>query len=240
MFYRSSTMNRAYYLFFLLLATACGGNSPDEKTNTSQTSSAQTTQTQAPAVSATSYLDSLVLINSETELRKIYGDASVTFDTLWGPEASWELATYLFKGTADELAVVWQNSSARSGMAFVKISSLMEADKPIAYKGRWKTKAGVLPGLTLDKLQAINGKPFNFSGFGWDYGGGVADWNGGSLDKSGISVQLIESPAVYEFMEQDELALVTGDHLVLSDEPVLKKMKVQVISVLFTPNVRGF
>jgi hypothetical protein len=237
MFYRSSTMNRAYYLFFLLLTAGCGGNAADEKTNAPQNTTAQT---QAPAVSTTSLLDSLVLINSEAELRKLYGDAHVTFDTLWGPEASWELATYLFKGTSDELAIVWQNNTSRSKPAFVKLSAQMEADKPIEYKGRWKTKAGILPGLTLDRLQAINGKPFNFSGFGWDYGGGVADWNGGTLDKSGISVQLIESPAVYEFMEQDELALVTGDHLVSSDERVLKKMNVQVISVLFTPNDRSF
>jgi hypothetical protein len=231
-------MNRAYYLFFLLLAAACGTTKNNDHENTTQTLADTSAQMNVPPVSATSLLDSLVLFGSETELRAAYGDANVKADTLWGPEGSWETATFLFQGTADEVAVVWQNNTSKTGIAYVKVSSVMEADKPIQYKGRWKTKAGVLPGLSLEKLQAINGKPFNFSGFGWDYGGGAAGWENGTLEKSGISVQLVESPAVYEFMEQTELALVTGDHLVSSDEPVLKKMKVQVQAVLLTPEIK--
>ncbi|MCA6364501.1 MAG: hypothetical protein IM638_15795 [Bacteroidetes bacterium] len=231
-------MNRAYYLLLLLLAAACGNADENTNAHTSPTSSATPVQINAQTVSATSLLDSLVLFGSETELRAAYGDANVKTDTLWGAEGNWETATYLFRGTPDEVAVVWQNNSGKTGIAYVKVSCLIEADKPIQYKGRWKTQAGVVPGLSLEKLQAINGKPFRFSGFGWDYGGGAAGWENGKLENTGISVQLVESPAVYEFMEQRELALVTGDHLVSSDEPVLKKMNVQVQAVLLTPEAK--
>ena len=34
---------------------------------------------------------------------------------------------------------------------------------------------------TGDQIVKINGKPFTFSGFGWDYGGTIIDWHAGKL-----------------------------------------------------------
>jgi hypothetical protein len=227
-------MNRAYYLFFLLLAAACGSPATPEN-NTGSIARADTPVTVNTPVTL---IDSLLQYNSEAALRTQFGQANVKTDTLWGPEASWEMATFLYKDTPDEVAIVWQNDQPQSSIAYLRLSSPMVADKPIEYKGRWKSKTGVLPGITLEQLEAINGKPFKFSGFGWDYGGGSAGWEGGKLEKSGISVQLVESPEVYAFMEQPELARVLGDQIVLSSEPVLKKMKVQVQAVILSPEIK--
>ena len=41
---------------------------------------------------------------------------------------------------------------------------------------------GVRMGTTLAELVARNGAPIDFSGFGWDYGGAVAGFNGGKLE----------------------------------------------------------
>jgi hypothetical protein len=92
--------------------------------------------------------------------------------------------------------------------------------------------------MTLAQLEKLNGKPFTFSGFGWDYGGGVAGWGGGKLENSGISVQLRESPLIYEYMEQTELARVLGDQQVSSSEPVLEKMQVQVLEIMLSPEAQ--
>ncbi len=35
--------------------------------------------------------------------------------------------------------------------------------------------------MPLSKLQALNGRPIRFTGFDWDYGGAISDWNGGRL-----------------------------------------------------------
>jgi hypothetical protein len=37
--------------------------------------------------------------------------------------------------------------------------------------------------MTLGQLQKLNGRPFLFNGFGWDYGGLVTSWDGGRLEK---------------------------------------------------------
>jgi hypothetical protein len=49
-------------------------------------------------------------------------------------------------------------------------------------KSNWKV-AGVTIGSTLAEVQKINGKPFLVNGFQWDYGGFVANWNGGSFGR---------------------------------------------------------
>ena len=46
----------------------------------------------------------------------------------------------------------------------------------------WMRSDGVRIGMSSVELQTLNGKPFDFSGFDWDYGGSVLDWHGGKLD----------------------------------------------------------
>ncbi|WP_462116346.1 hypothetical protein, partial [Lysobacter xanthus] len=49
----------------------------------------------------------------------------------------------------------------------------------------WTRADGVRAGLDTRALQALNGRPFAFSGFDWDYGGYVTDWKGGHLAHGG-------------------------------------------------------
>lgn len=46
----------------------------------------------------------------------------------------------------------------------------------------WTRGDGVRIGMTSAELQELNGRPFGFIGFGWDYGGAVIDWRRGELD----------------------------------------------------------
>lgn len=45
----------------------------------------------------------------------------------------------------------------------------------------WRRADGVGIGTTSTELQTKNGKPFEFLGFDWDYGGEITDWHGGAL-----------------------------------------------------------
>lgn len=46
----------------------------------------------------------------------------------------------------------------------------------------WVLPNGLRVGLDTKALQELNGKPFKFYGFEWDYGGTIVNWNGGKLD----------------------------------------------------------
>ena len=47
----------------------------------------------------------------------------------------------------------------------------------------WTTAHGIRIGMPLAEVEKLNGKPFKLSGFDWDYGGRVTDWQGGALSK---------------------------------------------------------
>lgn len=49
----------------------------------------------------------------------------------------------------------------------------------------WVRADGLRIGLDLRALETLNGRPFAFSGFDWDYGGYVSDWKGGRLAHAG-------------------------------------------------------
>src|ERR1051325_4728771 len=49
------------------------------------------------------------------------------------------------------------------------------------------TYGGVGIGTTLKALERLNGRPFELSGFAWDYSGTVTSWEGGRLEHVGGS-----------------------------------------------------
>ena len=50
----------------------------------------------------------------------------------------------------------------------------------------WRRADGMRIGLDSNQLAALNGGPFAFMGFDWDYGGVVTDWRGGKLAAEGV------------------------------------------------------
>jgi hypothetical protein len=58
----------------------------------------------------------------------------------------------------------------------------------------WHTAEGIRIGTTLDELVEWNGRPIEFSGFGWDYGGEVISFNKGVLEKFCTGLNITLSP----------------------------------------------
>lgn len=227
-------MKKSSFWLAALLLAACNTDS-GKSTTDKTTDSAVATK----PFGTTFLLDSLLLLNSEAEFKQQFGAANITYDTAWGPEGMYWMSSYLFKGTPDEVQLSWTDSLNRSGLVMVKIAgSIANENAPVRYTGHWHTAAGVLPGQTIQEVETINGKPFSFSGFGWDYGGAVTDWNNGKLEKSGITAQLREDPQAYEKLEQEEIATILGEQEVKSDAPIFKNMKVQLLEVFLSPDLR--
>ncbi|GAB3518766.1 hypothetical protein [Emticicia fontis] len=117
--------------------------------------------------------------SSEQELIDKLGAANISaHDTVYGAEGMFSIGTILYKGTPNEAHIVWKDTVNFKKPEFVEIG-FVEPGKENQVK--WYTTNGVKVGTKLTELEQINGKPFNFSGFGWDYGGSVVDWNGGKL-----------------------------------------------------------
>lgn len=95
----------------------------------------------------------------------------------------------------------------------------------------WKTVDGITIGTTMAAVEKINGKPFNISGFGWDYGGFVIDWNGGKFN---TSVGLRFSPS--DNAPTSEKIMGEGGHSTSEPEMIAANPEVQMMDFRFLAN----
>src|ERR1041385_5040701 len=123
------------------------------------------------------YLESFLPVKDEADLKAKFGAAHVKYDTVWGGEGAYDMGSYIDKGTDDEVEILWKDSLHRSGVAAVSVHARYNPEGDYNYTCKWFSESGVKLGMTTDELEQLNKKVFSFSGFGWDYGGGVMGWN---------------------------------------------------------------
>lgn len=113
---------------------------------------------------------------------------------------------------------------------FVQWAANKTKPKLVIVEGtRWKTEKGVGIGTKLAKLTELNGGPFSFAGFGWDFAGFVTSWRGGTLE-SGHTLR--EKMTLYvapkqPYLPSDYEALV-GDVAFSSDAPEATRLNIEV------------
>lgn len=176
-------------------------------------------------------LEDLLKIKNEGELKSKFGEEHVSYDTVWGPEGMYTMGSYIDKGTKDEVQIVWQDSLHRSKMNAAMAKAWYDtASGNYVFNCSWRSERGVRIGTTTDELENLNGKAFVFSGFGWDYGGGIRDWQGGMLDRKGLRIDLTESESIGKIPET-EYTQILGDQDIKSDHPVVKKIQPKVYRI---------
>jgi hypothetical protein len=160
-------------------------------------------------------------ISAETEpdgLRRIYGAANVKEDDIPGAEGETVHGVVLFPDDPRHRAYVYfQDGKTLTGLSMV---SVMDAGS------QWRSAQGVRIGMPLAELVALNGGPFEFLGFDWDYGGQITDWLGGKLAPApnGLTVRVrLGHGELPKGVAYNKLPI--GDHGFRSDQPQLAKLK---------------
>lgn len=174
-------------------------------------------------------LEGLLKIKNEAGLKEKFGNDHISYDTIWGAEGSFTMGTYIDQGTDDEVEIYWEDSLNRSGIASASVHAQWQENGDYKYNSKWISASGVKLGMTTDELEKLNGKPFTFSGFGWDYGGGIMSWNDGKLEKFGIGVTLTDG--MDDKVSDEELNEILGDQEVSSDNAVVKKTQPRVNAI---------
>ena len=109
--------------------------------------------------------------SSHIRLAQIFGQDSVAYTEVDGPDNSKIMASVLFpRDPARRLEVLWNNDTSRSGTQVIAING----------KSNWAGPRGIKLGAPLAAVEKINGKPFTLGAFGAD-GSTAADWQGGAL-----------------------------------------------------------
>lgn len=118
---------------------------------------------------------------TEAWLRQRFGDGNVRVADVPGGEGETSRGILLFPDDPSRRAYLYfQDAQQLRGLSLVRV---MDPGS------RWRLDSGIGIGTPLSTLVAMNGKPIRFSGFDWDYGGAISDWNGGRLEPAGDDPQ---------------------------------------------------
>lgn len=97
-----------------------------------------------------------------------FGKENIKEETIWLEEGTVEEKVFLLYPGKNEIQIRFdENNKIKS----VNISSP---------ESQWNVN-GITTGLAISELTDLNGNPFEFYGFGWDYGGTVTNWNEGKF-----------------------------------------------------------
>jgi hypothetical protein len=129
------------------------------------------------------------------------------------------------------LDVIWTDPKAQAGISSVHV-----------HGDKWSTADGLRIGLNLTEVEAINGRPFTLSGFGWDYGGTVGSWRDGNLDGArsistdpgppgGLRVRFFPPRVRFDALTFDEQVAISGDQLLSSDHPIIQRLNPAVSTI---------
>lgn len=171
---------RPFALILMLFAVSACRDSADAPpagpaASTAPASKATSPAVPTPAVEVAPVLDTLLRTgDTVATARARLGEAEVVEVDLPGAEGETAPGWRLYPNEDERTVEVWLNESGRPQALYVRGS-----------KSVWKRTDGVRLGLTTRELQAINGRPFKFFGFEWDYGGAISDWQGGTLAVDG-------------------------------------------------------
>lgn len=160
----------------------------------------------------------------EAAIRRIFGDANVRQERIQIGEGETRPGTVLFPDDSSrQLMILWSDTVRRR----LPSRLILRGDS-----SRWSVPPGISLGTTLERLEELNGRPFELAGFGWDYSGVVTDWRGGSLASPARNafVYLLPPPSTYS---TPEYSRVLGDKGYASDLPAMRRLRPAVYQIFY-------
>jgi len=164
-------------------------------------------------------------------LRKRFGASQVQIGEVPGAEGEMFRGVILFPEDSTRRAYLYfQDEKALRGLSLVRV---FEPDT------RWRLATGITMGMPLAELVRRNGRPIEYMGLDWDYGGTVTDLHGGALTppEHGAVISHWRLGAAESEQGYAENAYPVGDGTFSSDDPKYpdqgKNVVVRELSVSF-------
>ena len=146
-------------------------------------------------------------------LQTKYGKENVVKSELPGAEGETAQGWAIFKDSPDKQLLIYPDESDQHP------SSVLVSGA----ESQWHFSNGIKMGSSIQSLESLNKKSFEFYGFYWDYGGAIKDWKKGEREKfnpNGLHLSLHLCPPEKLKLPDDYLS---GDATFKSDDPLAKK-----------------
>ena len=161
----------------------------------------------------------------ERRLAQVFGATNVERAAIPVGEGNTEPGTAIFaKDPARRIDILWHEAYSRPNVVIIRNGSTW----PVAVTGLGKP---VVNGTPQAEIEAMNGRPFTLTGFGWDLGGYTNSWDGGRLEKpvGGCNLSVRFDPA--SDAPGDALDKVNGDVEFLSTDSAMRQTRPVVIEI---------
>lgn len=156
---------------------------------------------------------------SEQDLIAAYGADDVTPAAIELGEGMTAPGTIVFADDpGHRFRVTWHDTLQRRDPETVRVEGERSA---------WTGPHGITLGMSLAELERINGRPFSLAGFGWDYGGTVLGWEGGTLAPTEGRLILTLAPE-----EDADTRAVLGDTPYSSADTAMQRLAPRVARIL--------
>ena len=127
--------------------------------------------------------------------------------------------TVLFpKERRRSIEIVWKDPDGKTRPEFVTIRGCVSD---------WKAAHNISLGMSLKRLEKLNGRPFHLVGFDWDYSGTITSWDEGLLApelNGGQGRVILRLSCSGDKTTPQEYSKVIGDRDFSSRHPVMQKM----------------
>lgn len=154
-------------------------------------------------------------------LVEAFGSKNVVRKTIHGPEGMTSNASVIFdKDPARTLVVIWSDEKAARRPARIHFSG-----------SAWSVGNNLHVGASLAEVEAANARPFTLYGFEWDFGGMVASWKGGNLERLPGGCAAVAHFESDDSSGEETLTKVAGDQEFSSRDAAMRAARPKLLQL---------
>lgn len=198
-------------------------STPSKETETTPEQVEETTDiTEEETVVPTNfeYFEDFASLDTKTKLYETFGEENLEDGSAWFAEGTVEFQTTTLTdpNTLNVYYYMWEQDDNET-LSFIEASGFIwDENYEVARRQVIESKEGIFTGMSLKDLHAWNeGVDFGFSGFGWDYEGGIFTEEGSKIGEMNLQVKL----GLEDYTGQDANDLMGDMELSTSDEGIL-------------------
>lgn len=162
------------------------------------------------------YFEDYAQFETKLELYEAFGEENIKDDIAWYAEGTVRReCSYLTNpDNGDYIKFVFEEENPEK-LSFIEAHAhIYDEDFNSTGTQKINTKCGVFTGMTLNELRDWNEAEFEFSGFGWDYSGGIMAKEGSKINECPVGMNLD-----YDYTDEDQelYSSLLGDIIFKSD-----------------------
>lgn len=191
----------AIFIAFALVSCSSDSNTQETELSNSDESTVNSDETSDEAFNeqeeTSSTLEFKVFedyaqLRTKQEIIDAFGKENVTHGSSWYAEGTVELKHTIIRNPANghRIKYLWDQDKPTK-LSSIEVSYFeYDENYEVVNKQKVPTNCGLFTGMKINELRKWNGDDFHFSGFGWDYEGGVFITPGSKLDKCPVRIKL--------------------------------------------------